>query len=73
MTARAGRQVGKMEAEHAGQVEMLMVMTEQNSHWMAKNLGIRFVVWFFGGFFWCFFFAGLDEPWLSNGTIAGQG
>lgn len=29
-----------MEAGHAGQVEMLMVVAEQNSCWLAKRVGI---------------------------------
>lgn len=31
-----------MEAEHAGQVEMLMVMAELTSHWMANRVGMGF-------------------------------
>lgn len=31
-----------MEAEHAGQVEMLMVVAELISHWMANRVGMGF-------------------------------
>lgn len=39
-----GHRVGKMETGHTSQVEMLMVIAEQNSHWMARRIGM------FGGF-----------------------
>lgn len=32
-----------MGAEHAGQVEMLMVMAELTSHWMANRVGMGFL------------------------------
>lgn len=41
-----GEQVmeAKMEAGHAGQVEMFMVMAELISHWMANRVGMGFAV-----------------------------
>lgn len=43
-TARMGEQVmqAKMEAGHAGQVEMLMVMAELISHWEGSRVGMGF-------------------------------